>query len=321
MTDSGGYQIAQGKAVCAEASLRWQEDNCDVGFNLDVPLTDRGHFDMCLRESVENFKVFEKKRKNYNMRLYNVLHGRSLPEIETWYGAVKDFNFDGWALGIKGTIYMQILAYLVLHENNALNLKDCFHLFGTSSVRSMLALAVLSKHFDTAITFDSSSYSRESKFRSWNFQGSIRHKAGFGRNAKRALKAIPCRCPVCSNATIEDLYKQTEPSVAHLLIAMHNLYQYIEINRNIGIMVDDDEVFRDYARSLGELELVQNVSEMLEEYESGGYQNVYEKFQGLINGTQKEKRYKASVDKEAYQEYEEELYRGGTYDPSEAKDA
>lgn len=236
ITDSGGFQIAKGKSICPEASLRWQEDNCDIGFNLDVPIINGGNLGTCLAKSVENFRFFEKKRKNYNMKLYNVLHGRTLQEIETWYNAVENFNFDGWAIGVKGTIYKQILGYMVLHEKDALNLENSIHLFGTSNLQSMLVLAMLSKHFDTAITFDSSSYSQGARVRDWYFPLSIRHSANFGKNAKKSMTAIPCSCPVCSHTTIEDLYSQTNPA-AHLLIALHNLYQFIETNRLIDIMV------------------------------------------------------------------------------------
>jgi hypothetical protein len=102
------------------------------------------------------------------------------------------------------------------------------------------------------------------------------------------MKAIPCNCPVCSHATIEDLYSQTNP-FAHLLIALHNLYQFVETNRRIGIMIEDEEVFMDYAKSKGELELIQNVTSMLDEYEHSGYQSVNEKFKDLVEGSGKKK--------------------------------
>ncbi len=297
MTDSGGYQIesyakkGRSAKISAGSSLRWQEANSNIGFNLDIPVTENDNFDMCLKKSIKNFDLFERNRKNYTMKMYNVLHGRTLQEIETWYDAVKDFNFDGWAIGIKGrrgSIYKPLLGYMVLHENNALNLKDNLHFFGTSSLKSMLALAMLSKHFDTAITFDSSSYSRVSQFRTWYFPSSIRHAANFGRNEKKGMKAIPCRCPVCSHATINDLYSQTNPAT-HVLIALHNLCQFIETNRRIGIMVEDEDVFTDYAKSKGEQELIKNVAGMLDEYDRSGYQGVNEKYKNLIEGLSKEK--------------------------------
>ncbi len=300
MTDSGGYQVAscarKGKSakIDAGSSLRWQEANSDIGFNLDIPVTTNDNFDVCLRKSKYNFDLFEKKRQNYNMKLYNVLHGRNLPEIEKWYNAVKDFDFDGWAIGIKGSIYKQILAYMVLHEKDALNLKDHMHIFGTSSLPSMFALDMLSKHFDTAITFDSSSYSRVSQYRNWYFPSSIRHAAHFGRNARKSMKAILCNCPVCSHVTIEDLYSQTTPT-APLLIALHNLYQYTEANRIIGIMVEDEEVLTDYAKSKGEFELIRTVDSMLDEYNRVGYQGTYEKFKDLIEGVATKKTLKGGL--------------------------
>jgi len=291
MTDSGGFQICSsaknGKPapIGVNASLRWQEKNSDIAFNLDVPLVTNGAFDICLKKSLANFTTFERNRENYDMKLYNILHGRNLREIETWYIAVKDFDFDGWGIGIKGGIYKQVFAYLMLHEKDAPNLQDNMHLFGTSSLPCMLALAMLSKHFGTALTFDSSSYNTGARFRSFNLPLDVRHKKSFGREAERMM-ANPCHCPVCSSATLEDLYSQTNPATP-LLLSLHNLYQYIEVNKIINEKVDDEEAIGQYAESWGELELVQNVHSMLEEYDHGGYRSVYERFKDLIEKTAK----------------------------------
>jgi tRNA-guanine family transglycosylase len=278
MTDSGGYQIASYERkgmkakISSEASLRWQENNSDIGFNLDVPLTDNS-FDACLNRSLANFQLFERKRRNYNMKLYNVLHGRDLQEIEAWYAAVKDFDFDGWAIGVKGNIYTQILAYLVLHEKDAPNLQDNIHIFGTANLQSMIALAMLSKHFNTAITFDSSTYSRASGFRDWYLPMDVRHKLSLGRNAERSMVFNPCKCPVCSNSTLDDLYSQIDPRTS-LLIALHNLYQFIKVNEIIDMKVENEAAFQEYVEGVGEKKLVENINRMLEEYEFCGTKRV-----------------------------------------------
>ncbi len=116
--DSGGFQIASFLARQKNINinplqiLRWIESNdCDIGMNLDIPpWTD---FNSALKQSVENYNIFQINRQNYNMNLYNVLHGRNFNEIECWHKAIKGFDFDGWAYGVKpsNNIYLQAIAY------------------------------------------------------------------------------------------------------------------------------------------------------------------------------------------------------------------
>ena len=118
--DSGGFQLAsyERKNISVNISpiniLRWLESNCDIGMNLDYPLVK--DFNVSLKKSIDNFKLFESSRTNYDMILCNVLHGRTYKELITWYNNVKDFNFDGWAIGIKPIkdIYFVVFAYLLL---------------------------------------------------------------------------------------------------------------------------------------------------------------------------------------------------------------
>jgi len=54
-------------------------------------------------------------------------------------------------------------------------------------------------------------------------------------------------------------------------------------------MVEDEDVFTDYAKSKGEQELIKNVAGMLDEYDRTGYQSVNERYKDLIEGLSKEK--------------------------------
>ena len=79
ISDSGGFQFASFKKkgeVCSLtplASLRWQEAHADIAMNLDIPPNLGGaptleEFDEALNISVENFILFEKERKNFDMK-------------------------------------------------------------------------------------------------------------------------------------------------------------------------------------------------------------------------------------------------------------
>lgn len=270
ITDSGGFQIAKGtpSPIGPNASLSWQELNANIGVVLDVPPRKNSDFGDCLKRSVENFKIFERNRENYDMKLYNVLQsGQTLTQMESWYDSVKSFDFDGWCLSASND-EMQVLGYLMLHEQDAKDLHGHFHLFGRSSTRTMLTMAMLSKHFKTPITFDSSAYTMGSRYRQFYQPMNTKKIEKFGRTAER-IEVNPCNCPVCSASTLDDLYSQTNP-VTPVLLDLHNLYCLIGVNKKINSLVNDREALEAYAQSVGELKTVQYVQGLLDEYDSRG---------------------------------------------------
>ena len=284
IADSGGFQMLtfakSGKPIDVTPIqiLRWMEDNADIGMNLDIPPAD--NFSSALKQSIENFDYFEKNRLNYSMKLYNVLHGGNLEQINEWYKSVKSFEFDGWALGIKPTnnVYLQVLGYLALREFGE-DLTNC-HFFGVSSVRNMLTIAYLSNYFNSKITFDSSSYDAGSRFKKFYFPKSVRYSIDFGRNNQKTLRSIPCNCPVCSKLQISDYYGDTEYS--YMTLPLHNLYQFSEVNRMINCIVSDDYAFMKYCKSVDEYNSMKILENMLKDSEKLPISQLYEKYKQFM---------------------------------------
>ncbi len=264
ISDSGGFQIASFKKkgeVCnieAIDSLRWQEENADICMNLDVPPTLGGvptyeDFIKALDTSVENFALFAKERKNYNMKLYNVLHGENLKLMEVWYDKVKDFPFDGWAVGIKPPFdpMLQALGFMFLFEKGEVQKDSCYgvHFFGTSGknvVPTLVYIANMLKQ-KKKITYDSSSYNIGSIYRTYYSPFEIGPSLSFGEKFKTEnpdITSLPCRCPVCKNIKVEDLNRTD--IYAGSLISLHNLYQYIDYNNTLNSLVKDKEKFLNY---------------------------------------------------------------------------
>lgn len=287
IADSGGFQFASFARKHKEIGitplqvLRWMEANADIGMNLDVPPWD--DFNASLKQSVENFKHFQHERQNYHMKLYNILHGKTFGEMHEWYDAVKNFNFDGWAYGVKPSdnIYLQALGYMFLQENDAPCIKTNFHMFGVSGIKNMLVLSMLAHHFESDITFDSSSYGLGTRIRRYMFPKDVRYGIEFGRDVTHKLSNIPCDCPVCKNIAIDDLYNQNHQAIG-LLISLHNLYQYAEVNRMINILVSDDYALDMYAKSVGELDTVVSFRKILHAYDESRTQAVYDNYKHLM---------------------------------------
>jgi len=135
--DSGGYQIAGGilgfdfkkgmkhpdNDKTREDVLRWLENHCDVAMTLDVPsramriprvpkdiirLADQGGFNDCLEWSLVNLDYFRDNRKNPDLKLLNVLQGEDQVQSNTWWEAVKDYPFEGWAFAGSQQRFMDV---------------------------------------------------------------------------------------------------------------------------------------------------------------------------------------------------------------------
>lgn len=289
ISDSGGYQVMsftkKGNPIKVTQMevLRWMENNSDIGMNLDVPPTE--NFDAALKQSLENFEFFQKNRIKYDeFKLYNILHGRTLDQIKQWYNEVKQFNFDGWAIGVHPStnVYLKLVAYLYLLEKGETSPLTNTHFFGVSGPANMLSLAMIAKKFDAALTFDSSSWSWGQRFRDWWFPLDVRHCVRLGREFKNTINDIPCDCPICKTMDIKLFYDQTNP-MTPLLLSYHDLYQYIETNRMINIMIDDDETYIEYAKSLGEQKLIENMNNMIRDYENKNTEYVYNTYKSLFS--------------------------------------
>jgi len=286
--DSGGFQMMtferKGKPVDLNAIqiLRWLERNSDIGMNLDVPPSFMD-FDAALSESCRNFKIFEENRQNYDFKLYNVLHGKTYDQIDQWYHVVKDFSFDGWALGIHPStnVYLKLVAYLYLIERGEESVLNNCHFFGVSAPANMISLSMLANKYDSALTFDSSSWAKGYQFMSYGFPLDIKKFVSLGeKSSDHSMIGMPCDCPVCSSMNIGDIYNYTP--ITSLLVSFHNLYQYLEVNRMIECFVDDMEVLPEYAKALGEKDLIQNVTSIFDDFDKHGSRYVYDHYHDLF---------------------------------------
>lgn len=255
MADSAGFQVASFQTrgeVCNIKpidSLRWQEENADVGFNLDYPPTlgkvaDYKHFKWSLNESVKNFQFFQDNRKNPNLKLMNVLHGETLELMEEWYNAVKDFKFDGWAVGLKPPFdpMIQAMGFMFLYEKGEFKKDSCkwLHFFGTTGKHVVPTLVyAASKLNDIPVSYDSSSYNIGSIFRTYYLPFDIGPHLAFGDkfSLNSGITKLPCLCPVCRTITnVSEL--NTKDIYAGTLISLHNMYQYVDYNNVLNRLVN-----------------------------------------------------------------------------------
>ena len=191
------------------------------------------------------------------MKLYNVLHGETINLMDIWYDKVKDFNFEGWAVGMKPPFdaMIQAMGFMYLWEKGEFE-KDSFtglHFFGTSGKHVVPTIVyAASKLTGKIVTYDSSSYNIGSIYRTYYSPFDMGPHLSFGDKFKRInpnLKKLPCMCPVCMSVdNVEQL--NTNDIYAGTLISLHNMYQYIHYNNVLNSIVHDKDKFDEYLRAI-----------------------------------------------------------------------
>lgn len=316
ITDSAGFQIASFKKRGEEApitpmqSLRWQEANAteehDIAMNLDVPPNLGGsptakEFKDALQVSIDNFKFFKENRKNQKMNLYNVLHGETIPLMDEWYNAVKDFNFDGWAVGMKPPFnpMIQALGMCYLWEKGELTKDKSYgmHIFGTSGKLVVPTIVYMANKLDIRVTYDSSSYNIGSIYRTYYLPFDHGPHLSFGDKFKRInphLKELPCKCPVCK--TVKDIGDLNKVDIyAGTLISLHNMWQYIDYNDVLNSLVGDKERFIEYLKKVIRSEKTLKSIEFIDYAMEKGVDQAVKKFEKWLLPDEMERKTQAGI--------------------------
>ena len=185
--DSGGYQLGKGvikfdwkdfegtKANAVRSNiLNWLELTSDWAMTLDVPTwaaddlnspkTGLNSFQDCLDGTIYNNKFFQKNRLGQT-KFLNVLQGDDWETAQIWYDAVKDFEFEGWAMGGINMCDMEVMLkrLVIMRDEKKLEGKDWMHVLGTSQLDWACFLTQVQrqvrKHINQnfTISFDSAS--------------------------------------------------------------------------------------------------------------------------------------------------------------------
>jgi len=262
ITDSGGYQIfSQGLKMEAVDILRWMEHNADIGLTLDrppmktgekilgsdeIPRATKEDFKISIEKSKENYEIMHRNRQANDLVLLKVIHGFSLNELNRFYEAVKDFEFDGHAFGANQNDVRSVA--LVLGFAQTIE-KERVHMFLITGAFTA-PVVIYAKRFFKHLTFDSSSFSvTGARYRKYYYPNKISAGISFGKKYNASLKELPCTCPVCQLATVADL--NAEGSVPGGLIALHNLYQVLQYFSILEKLADSPDNYIEYLRHTG----------------------------------------------------------------------
>lgn len=179
--DSGGYQIISGNIHPNNDTKRagifnWQKDVCDFAMTLDVPTASieseksrYNDFRSCLSDTQAHLKTFKRlyDEAGQQPKLLNVMQGRNAKEADEWYAAVKNFDFNGWAIAgpLKADLYEVIRRILILLDDGKFGGSfEWLHFLGIGDLKTAALLTLIRNCIrrylgteDFHVSFDTSS--------------------------------------------------------------------------------------------------------------------------------------------------------------------
>jgi len=274
--DSGGYQIATGvidfsnREQFVQDVFKWLEKNSNFALNIDIPLyinvEGSSEASSMSREdkikiSKEHFDYFQKNQSG-STKYLNVLHGRSLQDLDFWYDFVKDYKFEGgWAIGsVTIDIFYILQSFFFLFHNGEVdkikNKNNIIHLLGMSKSEYIIYVEYLQKKLNDAgynisITYDSStpditagmgSYVLDVNYNSIQY---LHFSKTFTDLNLDSL--LPCQCPVCKGITYRHFYGEENrndrdgfKTLTYNHMSFHNLYKMLEYIYHIKNIINSN---------------------------------------------------------------------------------
>jgi len=293
--DSGGFQAWTQKAIINPKDVvLWMQDNCEYGFALDDPgeyvmvgegdhaKKDRvssSEFEKSAQRTLENNEIYFKNRTSKDLKLYNVLHGSSLDQIEMWYNYVSQVPFEGWALGMKPVSDPVVFTFaaMYLYEKGV---RENIHFFGVSGLSVIPIIIYMTRYFKH-LTFDSTSYAVGAMYRRYLNPLNQNLKITIGNITKDAMyKKLPCDCPYCSKIT--NIPKLYEPGAfSGTLISMHNLYHIVHHIKLMNLLNQSQADYREY---VGGNAKIMEMIEFIDMCVAIGFEKACQKYMWLLQG-------------------------------------
>jgi len=332
--DSGGYQVGTGKlkeisnwsninkdvekikALWKETTfindmLGWVDCNCDYAMTLDMPLwifdqkyKNTPFYNFTKKELLEitlnNLNYIQQNKGVFgSCKFLNVLQGLNDGDEDEWYHHVRNYKFEGWALGgsvgWKGGLTRVLRRLLILRDDGNLNPgQDFLHVLGVSQINWCIALTAIQRGVQKSvnsnfkITYDAStpfqnSYTYQSyvapqkynkNLNSW--KRSIVEFPNHYEAVKASLNDQFCiGSPLSNILKVVDVSKPLDPFEKNFItkfgshaLANHNTFMMIEGFHEANFIANDKgnapSEFNDLISKIEQLFELENWNEFLE---------------------------------------------------------
>jgi hypothetical protein len=282
ITDSGGFQLSRHDVTLSPTDiLKWMERNADVGLTLDDPPTPEERAVLTLdllkphgKVSRRNYEIMHRSRESDKFELLKVIQGDTVEQLEWWWNLMADLEFDGASIACRPPTAEKTamgLGFMMHHD-----MKKVHVLLGTGDMT--IPVIIYAKKYFERLTVDSSSFSTAgAAYRTYYLPYSRSMTINFGDNFNSSIKELPCDCPVCQLATVDDLniskrsHATKDASLPGGLIALHNLYVTLQYYNFLQVLADDRDLYIKHLELVGATEAIKGIEFLDDVYERGFY--------------------------------------------------
>lgn len=246
MSDSGGYQILQGRCEYLDPKLiiDWYNNNVDLGFVLDTP-ANRQASELLIRSAkvqARNTDIMM-QGKAENVELINILHGANEYDMREYRNIVERPDVDRLAFGSLYHYYTLMksidLMYQVCHTGQ--EYKHVHVLGVANSLHVALLIRMATKGLVPHLTSDSSTPMQKARLREWHTYVATQEKVKYTlvgykdgyRPSPNAL--LPCSCQVCSAVKYADVLWCLNGNIATKVFEFHNIHS---MGRHFDILTE-----------------------------------------------------------------------------------
>ena len=287
--DSGGFQIATGVIKCdwpnfktddalRSQILNWLEHTADYSMVLDIPTlaaapplnakTGLTNWVDCLEYTMHNNDYFVRNRQG-KTKFLNVLQGNNEQQADDWYGAVKHYPFEGWAMAGYNMkqLHLALRRLIVMRDEKMLDPgRDLVHYLGTSKLNWSCIFTQIQRSLredvneNMMITYDAASpfittakgqaytqhVHRNKKF------SYVMEQAVDDKRFQHSEIPFPYNSPIGERMTMGDIChmgpgmlnklgkegKTSWDSFSYFLLMAHNVYQHIEACQRANTLAD-----------------------------------------------------------------------------------
>ncbi|WP_202319037.1 tRNA guanosine(15) transglycosylase TgtA [Archaeoglobus neptunius] len=238
MTDSGSYQLmVYGDVEISNAEIiEFQKSiGSDIIVPLDIPTPPDADFDTAIRDLNITLQREREARKivNTDSLLAIPIQGSTHSELRKLAAKeARNIGGDIYPIGaivpLMDTYRFKDLARIILEVRSIITVEP-IHLFGCG--HPMLFAMAVALGCDL---FDSAAYALYAK--------DDRYLTVYGTKKLSEMNYFPCKCPVCSSYSPEEL-RRMEKKEREELIARHNLYVSFQEIENIKQAIKENSLF------------------------------------------------------------------------------
>lgn len=237
VADSGGFEIwSRQETIPVEEVLKWQFENGNIIVALDYPprgikkIEEVGDWEKCkkyTRKNTEAMIKYASSRKAENRKIYGVVHGTGLGELDDWWKEViKPYyeTLDGIVYAPRPPNNPKEIMLCMAHAyiNDVKNL----HLLAVSGTRTFIPIVYWQSKFKL-ITADSSTFTKISGRGNIIMPVFMSYvSAGTKGKVNIDYSNLECHCPACQLARrqhIKSVYEYHNTN-AYFLSYLHNLF-------------------------------------------------------------------------------------------------